>query len=135
MRCIVRFDDTWLLDYELTTLCPVEDCQVRIAGDLIHHFVWFDNPQAYIRHQDLNTTRDTVSFLHTIPVDQIIFPLDWIWFENAERLDIEEEELSGLVYDSIVPNVREDDQDLLYLDQTEKNSSLLNFFSDSPGTG
>ena len=117
----------------MTTLCPVKDCQVRITGDLIQHFVWFDNPQSYIRPEDLNTTRDF--FLNTIPVDQIIFPHKWIWFENDERLNFEEEEISGLVFDYIVPNVRQDDRDLLYLDQTEKNRSLLNFFSDSPEAG
>ena len=127
-----RFDDTWLLDYDVNTLCPGQGCQVRLTWDLIKHFVWFDNPQSHIRPQDFNTTRDC--FLNAIPVDQIIFPLEWIWFENDERLNFEEEEISGLLLDyNIVPDVREDDQDLIYLDQTEKNRSLLNLFSDSPG--
>ena len=116
----------------MTTLCPGLDCQVRIAWDLIKHFVWFDNPQS-IRPEDCNSTRDC--FLNTIHVEQMIFPLEWIWFQNDERLNFEEEEiLSGLVYDSnTVPNAREDDEDLIYLDQTEKNSTLLNLSSDSPG--
>ena len=105
--------------------------------DLIKHFVWFDNPQSGIRVEDLNTTSDCFEqnnlFLNTIPVDQIMLPLEWIWFENDERLNFEDEEISGLVFDYIVSNVREDDQDLLHVDQNEKKNSFLNIFSGNPG--
>ena len=126
----VRFDDTWLLDEDVTTICPVNDCKVRITLDLIKHFVWFDNPQSGIRAEDLNTTSDCFEqnnlFLNTIPVDQIMLPLEWIWFENDERLNYEEEDISGLVFDYILSNVRQDDQDqdLLHVDHTEKKNSL-----------
>ena len=107
-------------------MCPVRGCP-RITWDLIKHFVWFDNPQSSIRAEDLNTTRDC--FLKTIPVDQIIFPMEWIWFEDDERLSLEKEEL---VYDFIVSNLNEDYQDLLDLDQTEQASSFIDFSSGIP---
>ena len=81
----------------------------------------------------MNRTTDCFDclFLNTIPVDELMLPLEWIWFENDERLNFEEEEISGLVFDYIVSNVREDD-DLLHVDQTENKNSLNNF-SGNPG--
>ena len=109
-------------------MCPVRDCRVRITWDLIKHFVWFDNPQSSIRAEDLNTTRDC--FLKTIPVDQIIFPMEWIWFEDEARLNLKED---SLVFDYLVSDLHGDYQDLLDLDQNEQSASLLDLFSGSPG--
>ena len=117
----------------MTTWCQIKDCQLQITLDIIQHFVWFDNPQSHSDNvEDFNTTRDCC-FVNTISVDQIVFPLEWIWFENGEKLYFDEEDIPGLVLDYSVPNFREDDQDLLYLDQMEKNSNLEQFVSASPG--
>ena len=114
----------------MTTLCPsVQDCQPRIAWDLIKHFVWFDNTRSGLRTEDLNRTTDCFDclFLNTIPVDELMLPLELIWFENDERLNFEE------VFDYTVSDSPEDYQDVPDVDQTEKENSLFNIFSASSG--
>ena len=56
-----------------------------------------------------------------------MLPLEWIWFENDERLNFEE------VFDYTVSDSPEDYQDVPDVDQTEKENSLFNIFSASSG--
>ena len=76
---VVRFDDTWLLEYDMVTLCKVRDCHVRITRELIKHFVWFENPQISLESV---TTQQYYE-------KKIIFPLELIWFEDGEKLEME----------------------------------------------
>ena len=77
----------------------------------------------------MNRTTDCFDclFLNTIPVDELMLPLEWIWFENDERLNFEE------VFDYTVSDSPEDYQDVPFVDQTEKENSLFNIFSASSG--
>ena len=56
-----------------------------------------------------------------------MLPLEWIWFENDERLNFEE------VFDYTVSDSPEDYQDVPDVDQTEKENSLFNIFPASSG--
>ena len=77
----------------------------------------------------MNRTTDCFDclFLNTIPVDELMLPLELIWFENDERLNFEE------VFDNTVSDSPEDYQDVPFVDQTEKENSLFNIFSASSG--
>ena len=77
----------------------------------------------------MNRTTDCFDclFLNTIPVDELMLPLEWIWFENDERLNFEE------VFDYTVSDSPEDFQDVPDVDQTKKENSLFNIFSASSG--
>ena len=63
----------------MVTLCKVRDCHVRITRELIKHFVWFENPQISLESV---TTQQYYE-------KKIIFPLELIWFEDGEKLEME----------------------------------------------
>ena len=72
-----KFDDTWLLEYDMGSLCQVRDCHVKITKELIKHFVWFENSQILV---DVDSTRNYLKKMHPIEV----------WFEDeVEKLRLE----------------------------------------------
>ena len=76
-----KFDDTWLLEYDVGGLCRVRDCHVKITEQLIKHFVWFENSQISAS-PTANSTGDHLK--------KIILPLNLIWFEDqAEKFMVE----------------------------------------------
>ena len=126
---IFRFDDTWLFEYD-QTLCKVKDCYVKIDKDLIRHFVWFENTQI---SADFNTTPNCFEprkfRLSTIPIEKIILPLEFIWFEE-ETFKVEPTER---IWPPEWMNYTETQDDEFDIEETERSSNRFHLFYGTQG--